>query len=84
MIDREELHESCDQANLHLDEVLLNQLFEYCDVDQDGLINFVEFANFLNWKDNVPLTEYEKRVIIKGISLKLVELLSRVLYSHSF
>ncbi|EGV96429.1 EF-hand domain-containing family member B [Cricetulus griseus] len=66
MIDREELHESCDQANLHLDEVLLNQLFEYCDVDQDGLINFVEFANFLNWKDNVPLTEYEKRVIIKG------------------
>ncbi|CAH7208446.1 EF-hand domain-containing family member B [Phodopus roborovskii] len=66
MIDREELHEACDQANLHLDEVLLNQLFEYCDVDQDGLINYVEFANFLNWKDKVPLTEYEKRVIIKG------------------
>ncbi|XP_075835067.1 EF-hand domain-containing family member B [Microtus pennsylvanicus] len=65
MIDREELHEACDQANLHLDKVLLNQLFDYCDVDQDGLINYLEFANFLNWKDKVPLTEYEKRVIIK-------------------
>ncbi|XP_041911683.1 EF-hand domain-containing family member B [Arvicola amphibius] len=66
MIDREELHEACDQANLHLDKVLLDQLFDYCDVDQDGLISYLEFANFLNWKDKVPLTEYEKRVIIKG------------------
>ncbi|OBS78108.1 hypothetical protein A6R68_19505, partial [Neotoma lepida] len=62
----EELHEACDQANLHLDKMLLDQLFDYCDVDQDGLINYLEFANFLNWKDKVPLTEYEKRVIIKG------------------
>ncbi|XP_051008549.1 EF-hand domain-containing family member B [Acomys russatus] len=66
MIDREELHEACNQANLHLDKMLLDQLFDYCDVDQDGLINYLEFANFLNWKDKVPLKEYEKRVIIKG------------------
>ncbi|XP_028622517.1 EF-hand domain-containing family member B [Grammomys surdaster] len=66
VIDRAELHEACVQANLHLDKMLLDHLFDYCDVDQDGLINYLEFANFLNWKDRIPLTEYEKRVIIKG------------------
>ncbi|GAB1301181.1 EF-hand domain-containing family member B [Apodemus speciosus] len=66
VIDRAELHEACVQANLHLDKMLLDHLFDYCDVDQDGLINYLEFANFLNWKDRIPLTEYEKRVIVKG------------------
>ncbi|XP_015441255.1 EF-hand domain-containing family member B [Pteropus alecto] len=66
VIDKAELWEACDQANLHLDEKLLDQLFDYCDVDNDGLINYLEFANFLNWKDKMPLKEYEERVIIKG------------------
>ncbi|XP_037684141.1 EF-hand domain-containing family member B isoform X2 [Choloepus didactylus] len=66
MIDRAELREACDQFNLHLDEKLLDQLFDYCDVDKDGLINYLEFANFLNWKDKMPLKDYEERVIIKG------------------
>nr|XP_044991595.1 EF-hand domain-containing family member B [Jaculus jaculus] len=66
MIDKEELQESCEQANLHLDTELLDQLFDYCDVDNDGLINYLEFANFLNWKDKVLLTEDETRVVIKG------------------
>ncbi|EDL82848.1 EF hand domain family, member B (predicted), isoform CRA_b [Rattus norvegicus] len=66
VIDRAELHEACVQANLHLDKMLLDHLFDYCDVDQDGLINYLEFANFLTWKDRIPLTEYEKRVVIKG------------------
>uniref|UniRef100_A0A2K5BZ53 EF-hand domain family member B n=1 Tax=Aotus nancymaae TaxID=37293 RepID=A0A2K5BZ53_AOTNA len=66
VIDKAELQEACDQANLSLDEKLLDQLFDYCDVDNDGLINYLEFANFLNWKDKVLLKEYEERVIIKG------------------
>ncbi|XP_042759420.1 EF-hand domain-containing family member B isoform X1 [Panthera leo] len=65
-IDKAELREACDQVSLHLDEMLLDQLFDYCDVDKDGLINYLEFANFLNWKDKMPLKEYEERVIIKG------------------
>lgn len=68
VIDRAELHEACVQANLHLDKMLLDHLFDYCDVDQDGLINYLEFANFLNWKDRIPLKEHEKRVVVKGIS----------------
>lgn len=67
VIDKAELQEACDQASLHLDEKLLDQLFEYCDVDKDGLINYLEFANFLTWKDKTPLKEYEERVLIKGI-----------------
>ncbi|XP_066101621.1 EF-hand domain-containing family member B [Saccopteryx bilineata] len=66
VIDKAELLEACDQANLHLDEKLLDHLFDYCDVDKDGLINYLEFANFLNWKDKIPLKEYEERVVIKG------------------
>uniref|UniRef100_A0A2K5J470 EF-hand domain-containing protein n=1 Tax=Colobus angolensis palliatus TaxID=336983 RepID=A0A2K5J470_COLAP len=66
MIDKAELQEACDQANLSLDDKLLDQLFDYCDVDNDGLINYLEFANFLNWKDKMLLKEYEERVIIKG------------------
>ncbi|KAI4547677.1 hypothetical protein MG293_000007, partial [Ovis ammon polii] len=66
VIDKAELQEACDQASLHLDEKLLDQLFEYCDVDKDGLINYLEFANFLTWKDKTPLKEYEERVLIKG------------------
>ncbi|XP_010611119.1 EF-hand domain-containing family member B [Fukomys damarensis] len=66
VIDKAELREACDQANLHLDETLLSQLFDYCDVDKDGLINYLEFANFLNWKDSVLLKEYEERVVMKG------------------
>ncbi|KAM5232220.1 EF-hand domain-containing family member B isoform 2-T2 [Hipposideros larvatus] len=66
VIDKTELREVCDQANLRVNEKLLHQLFDYCDVDNDGLINYLEFANFLNWKDKMPLKEYEKRVIIKG------------------
>ncbi|XP_012660236.1 EF-hand domain-containing family member B [Otolemur garnettii] len=66
MIDKAELQEACEQANLRLDEKLLDNLFAYCDVDNDGLINYLEFANFLNWKDKVLLKEYEERVVIKG------------------
>ncbi|XP_058299409.1 EF-hand domain-containing family member B isoform X1 [Hylobates moloch] len=66
MIDKAELQEACDQANLSLDDKLLDQLFDCCDVDNDGLINYLEFANFLNWKDKMLLKEYEERVIIKG------------------
>ncbi|KAM5315265.1 EF-hand domain-containing family member B [Glossophaga mutica] len=66
VIDKAELREACDQAHLRLDERLLDLLFDYCDVDNDGLINYLEFANFLNWKDQMPLKEYEERVVIKG------------------
>ncbi|KAK2501878.1 hypothetical protein MC885_014311 [Smutsia gigantea] len=36
VIDKDELREVCDQFSLRLDEKLLDQLFDYCDVDNDG------------------------------------------------
>ncbi|XP_008582074.1 PREDICTED: EF-hand domain-containing family member B [Galeopterus variegatus] len=65
VIDKAELQEACDQANLHLDEKLLDQLFDYCDVDNDGLINYLEFANFLTLQDPLPKKK-KKKVVLKG------------------
>ncbi|XP_067854869.1 EF-hand domain-containing family member B [Heptranchias perlo] len=65
-IDREELREVCIQFNLDLEPKLIDELIEYCDVEGDGTINFLEFANFLNWKDKMLLGELEQKIITKG------------------
>ncbi|XP_074125304.1 EF-hand domain-containing family member B isoform X2 [Sminthopsis crassicaudata] len=66
MIDKEELRRACSQMNLELNEVLLNELFDYCDLDGDGMINYQEFANFLNWKDLMPINEFEEKILLTG------------------
>jgi len=48
-----DLYETCLQFNLPISCDLLVQLFDYCDKDQDSLIDYVEFSNFLNWKDSM-------------------------------
>ncbi|XP_073424228.1 EF-hand domain-containing family member B isoform X2 [Dendrobates tinctorius] len=62
-IDKDDLKKTCEQFGLYLEPVLLDSLIEYCDVDKDGLINFVEFANFLNWKDKLSIG---KQVSLEG------------------
>ncbi|NXN63532.1 EFHB protein, partial [Himantopus himantopus] len=66
MIDKDNLRKSCFQLNLNLDDELLDSLFDYCDLDKDGLINYLEFANFLNWKDKMAVKEFEEKIITKG------------------
>lgn len=34
---------------------LLEALLSYCDVDKDGTIDYQEFSNFLNWKEETTL-----------------------------
>uniref|UniRef100_UPI003AAABBA9 EF-hand domain-containing family member B n=1 Tax=Centroberyx gerrardi TaxID=166262 RepID=UPI003AAABBA9 len=63
MIDREDLLEVCQQFDLDLSGPVLDDLMDYCDTDRDGLINFLEFANFLNWKDKMPINTVEQRII---------------------
>ena len=53
-INMDDLREVCVQFNLPVEPELLEQLMDYCDLDKDGLISYVEFANFLNWKDKMP------------------------------
>uniref|UniRef100_A0A8V0XCM0 EF-hand domain family member B n=1 Tax=Gallus gallus TaxID=9031 RepID=A0A8V0XCM0_CHICK len=69
MIDKNDLRKSCFQLNLNLDSELLDSLFDYCDVDKDGLINYQDFAKFLNWKDKMAVEEFEEKVITKGKEL---------------
>lgn len=66
MIDKDDLRKSCFQLNLNLDDELLDALFDCCDLDKDGLINYLEFTNFLNWKDKMAIKEFEEKIIIKG------------------
>ncbi|XP_025020964.1 EF-hand domain-containing family member B [Python bivittatus] len=65
-ISREDLKKACFQLNLDLDDELLDSLFNYCDLDKDGFINYLEFVNFLNWKDKMAIQEYEEKIITKG------------------
>uniref|UniRef100_UPI00398EBD57 EF-hand domain-containing family member B isoform X2 n=1 Tax=Pristiophorus japonicus TaxID=55135 RepID=UPI00398EBD57 len=67
-IDKKELRDVCIQFNLNLEPKLIDELIEYCDTEGDGTINFLEFANFLNWKDKMPLGELEQKIITKGNS----------------
>lgn len=66
MIDKDDLRKSCFQLNLNLDDELLDSLFDYCDLDKDGLISYLEFANFLNWKDKMAVKEFEEKIITEG------------------
>ncbi|XP_030605225.1 EF-hand domain-containing family member B [Archocentrus centrarchus] len=63
MIDREDLRAVCHQFQLNVSEPVLDDLMDSCDTDKDGLINFLEFANFLNWKDKMPIDSREQCII---------------------
>lgn len=66
MIDREDLQAVCRQVQLDVSGPVLDDLMDYCDADKDGLINFVEFANFLNWKGKMPIKSREQLLMTNG------------------
>lgn len=66
MIDKEDLRAVCHQFQLNISESVLDDLMDYCDTDKDGFINFLEFANFLNWKDKMPINSREQCIIANG------------------
>ncbi|VDI52397.1 Hypothetical predicted protein [Mytilus galloprovincialis] len=53
VIDINDLREVCIQYHLPLEPELLEQLLDSCDANRDGAIDYVEFSNFLNWKDKM-------------------------------
>ncbi|XP_010772350.1 EF-hand domain-containing family member B [Notothenia coriiceps] len=63
MIDKEDLQAVCHQFHLDVSRQVLDALMDYCDTDKDGLINFLEFSNFLNWKDKMPINRREQCII---------------------
>lgn len=66
LIDKEDLWAVCRQFQLGVSDQVLDDLIKYCDTDDDRLINFKEFVNFLNWKDLMPLNNQEQRMLTNG------------------
>uniref|UniRef100_A0A8C1JTB1 EF-hand domain family, member B n=1 Tax=Cyprinus carpio TaxID=7962 RepID=A0A8C1JTB1_CYPCA len=62
-IDKEDLKEVCHQFNMIISDPVLDDLMDYCDVNKDGLIGFMEFSNFLNWKDKLPINRVEQKIL---------------------
>ena len=52
-INKEELKEVCTTTGFPVADDLLDSLFIECDLDKDGVINFLEFSNFLCFKDSM-------------------------------
>ncbi|NXG40568.1 EFHB protein, partial [Psilopogon haemacephalus] len=69
MIDKNNLLKCCFQLNVNLDHELLDALFECCDLDEDGLINYLDFTNYLNWKDKMAVKEFEAKIVTKEKNL---------------
>ncbi|KAM3614455.1 uncharacterized protein V6R79_014618 [Siganus canaliculatus] len=62
-IDKEDLQAACRHFQLRVSGPVLDHLMDLCDQDKDGLINFLEFANYLNWKDKMPINTQEQRIL---------------------
>ncbi|XP_074654131.1 EF-hand domain-containing family member B-like [Tubulanus polymorphus] len=71
-IDINELREACVQFSLPVEPELLEQLMDFCDTNNNGFIDYIEFANFLNWKDKLP-TGFENQVIRPHTTGNLIE-----------
>ncbi|XP_037985473.1 EF-hand domain-containing family member B isoform X1 [Motacilla alba alba] len=69
MMHKDKLRKIFFQLNVNLDDELLESLFDCCDLDKDGLINYQDFANFLNWKDKMGVKEFEEKIMTKGKKL---------------
>lgn len=52
-ISKDELKLACATAKYAVADDLLDVLFNDCDHDGDGQLNFLEFANFLCFKDSM-------------------------------
>ncbi|XP_033837291.1 EF-hand domain-containing family member B [Periophthalmus magnuspinnatus] len=63
LIDLQDLEEVCREFKLEPGPAVLQDLLHYCDVDGDGLISFMEFANFLCWKDNMPIKIRDQKIL---------------------
>uniref|UniRef100_A0A8C3G7P4 EF-hand domain-containing protein n=1 Tax=Cyclopterus lumpus TaxID=8103 RepID=A0A8C3G7P4_CYCLU len=67
-IDKEDVQAVCRQFHLDVSGPALDALMDDCDTDEDGLINFLEFANFLNWKDKMPVNSREQCILTSEVA----------------
>ncbi|XP_008321508.1 EF-hand domain-containing family member B isoform X1 [Cynoglossus semilaevis] len=65
LINKEDIKTVFRKFQLNFTDDVIKDLVEFCDTDKDGHINFVEFANFLNWKDTMPIDEKDQEILTK-------------------
>ncbi|CAL1612315.1 unnamed protein product [Knipowitschia caucasica] len=63
LIDLRDLQDVCQEFHLDTSPTVLQQLLDYCDWDGDGHISFLEFSNFLCWKDRMPIRKQEQGLL---------------------
>lgn len=56
----------CRHFHVVASESVLDDVVNDCDLDRDGFINFLEFANFLNLKDKMPLDRREQHLVMNS------------------
>ncbi|KAJ0066669.1 hypothetical protein NL108_017091 [Boleophthalmus pectinirostris] len=66
LIDLQDLEQVCREFQLETAPAVLQDLLHYCDLNGDGHIDFMEFANFLCWKDKMPIKTQEQKILTGG------------------
>ncbi|XP_037129705.1 EF-hand domain-containing family member B isoform X1 [Syngnathus acus] len=69
-IDKEDLQEVCRHFKVVVSDAVLDDVLNECDLDRDGFINFLEFANFLNMKKKMPLDRRDQDLVVDSESYK--------------
>lgn len=56
----------CDEFGLDVSRTTLEGLMEFCDVDSNGIVDFVEFSNYLTWREKLPIKPREQQILLTG------------------
>lgn len=68
LVSTDDVQRVCDEFGLDVSRHTLEGLMEFCDVDSDGIVDFVEFSNYLTWKEKLPIKPREQQILLTGAS----------------
>lgn len=60
-VDKDELGNACKLSGYSMADDFLEALLSDCDEDKDGKLSFLEFCNFLCYKDSMKIYDKSKR-----------------------
>ncbi|XP_075902961.1 EF-hand domain-containing family member B isoform X2 [Nelusetta ayraudi] len=67
LVSTDDVQRVCDEFGLDVSRTTLEGLMEFCDVDSDGIVDFVEFSNYLTWREKLPIKPREQQILLTGI-----------------
>nr|XP_061789354.1 EF-hand domain-containing family member B-like [Nerophis lumbriciformis] len=62
-IDKEDLREVCHHFKVEASDAVLDDVLDHCDTNGDGFIDFLDFSNFLNFKEKMPLERRDQHLV---------------------